>query len=66
MWKGDKGQVLNHYQKPLSLMGKFVKAFTMPGDYIVDVTAGTCTTAVRTDPLILVAWHPATANLHWP
>ncbi len=41
------GAVLNQYQKPLSLMGKFIKAFTRPGDYIVDVTAGTCTTAVR-------------------
>lgn len=41
------GEVLNPYQKPLSLMGKFIKAFTVPGDYIVDVTAGSCTTAVR-------------------
>lgn len=45
-----RDQVLNHYQKPLSLMGKFLKAFTLPGDYIVDVTAGTCTTAVRIAP----------------
>lgn len=41
------GTVLNPYQKPLTLMGKFIKAFTLPGDIIVDVTAGTCTTAVR-------------------
>lgn len=45
-----EGEVLNEYQKPLSLMAKFIKLFTKEGDYIVDVTAGTCTTAVRTHP----------------
>ena len=47
-----QGEVLNPYQKPLSLMGKFLKAFTVPGDYIVDVTAGSCTTAVRLTPCL--------------
>ena len=42
-----QGGVINKYQKLLSKMGKFIKAFTRPGDYIVDVMAGTCTTAVR-------------------
>eukprot|EP00873_Tetraselmis_striata_P026281 jgi/Tetstr1/446545/TSEL_034070.t1 len=45
--KDENRQPVNKYQKPIALFSKHLKMATTYGTTIVDVTAGTGTTAVR-------------------
>lgn len=45
--KDENRQTVNKYQKPIALFAKHLKMAATDGTTIVDVTAGTGTTAVR-------------------
>eukprot|EP00873_Tetraselmis_striata_P017573 jgi/Tetstr1/437837/TSEL_026477.t1 len=45
--KGENRQTENKYQKPITLFSKHLKMAATDGTTIVDVTAGTRTTAMR-------------------